>query len=353
LKLSPKQSDWFSTQPARDIYRIHVQPNSAKDQQPPQLISVFCREVPSLWKNSAQLKQPIQLRCFSFRRTTAAEQEANPEAMFYLAERVSWKLSPSDLEESAELHPTIPDRWVELAKVGWDLSWFDTLAANNQKRLSNDEAEPLLKMLQITKAEGNHQPAANMMVSAIDSMKKPVDNLAAAIDWQIRLVSGSVVDITRDGVESKYYQLDGFAKIPNQTVNYTIPDTGQSITFTNEFPVTIVTLFDEQYVPLDRLEAGEKSWQIGKTVQVQGRFLRLWSYESQRLSSPQSQSQSRQVAPLVVAGHLREANLLPEVSRTSLWSVALMGCAMLSVMVWVLSNFFKKSTRSTGRLKNP
>jgi hypothetical protein len=178
-------------------------------------------------------------------------------------------------------------------------------------------------------------------------MRKPIEHLAAPVDWQVRLVSGSVVEMARNSGTVKYYQFDGFAKIPNQTVSYTIPSTGQNITFENEFPVTVITLYDKEFVPLDKLRAGEQTWQIGKTAKVQGRFLRLWSYESQRLST--AGSSSRQVAPLIVASSLTEVSAVPEVSPRSLWSAILLGVAMLSVVAWLLKDFFKKSARPVRR----
>jgi hypothetical protein len=346
LTLASPQQQWFSAQPVKSIYRIQIQPAAAKDQQPPELVSVFCRDVPKLWRESAQLKQPIQLNCYSFTRSPG-ENTPTSKPQFYFAERVSWIMSDADVLQAADVHPTVPADWLTLAKLGWDLAWFDILAANNQKRLSIAETGPLLKLLEITLSTADKASSPMTTVQPIDSMKKPLEHLVAPIDWQVRLVSGSIVELATDSAKVKYYQLDGFVKIPNQTVNYTIPDTGQSITFENEFPVTIVTRSDQEFVPLDKLSAGDQTWQIGKTARVQGRFLRLWSYHSQRLST--RDASNRQVAPLVVASQLTEVNALPEVSQKSLWSVVLLGCAMLSVMFWVLRNFAKKSTRPLRR----
>lgn len=345
LALSPQQQDWFSAQPTKNIYRIQMQTAPSKDQQPPELISVFCREVPRNWQESVQLKQPAQFRCFSFSNTPDPGNEGLPQ--FYLAERAIWKLSDADLLRTAEFHPQIPQYWLQLARSGWDLAWFDLLAANNQKRLSQEETEPLLKLLEMAKPTGESSTPIEPLTKPIDAMSKPIEHLLSSIAWQVRLVSGSIVDLSRPGESIRYYQFDGFVKIPNQTINYSIPDTAQSLSFKNEFPVTILTRHDGEFVPLDKLRAGAKTWQIGKTVKVQGRFMRLWSYESQRLST--TGSTSRQVAPLIVASTLTPISALPEVSQTSIWSVAVLGCAMLFIMAWVLKDFIKKSSRPIRR----
>jgi hypothetical protein len=97
-------------------------------------------------------------------------------------------------------------------------------------------------------------------------------------------------------------------------------------------------------VSQEAISSGQTTWKIGRTVRVTGRFFRLWSYHSQRLST--QQQAIRQVAPLVVASSLEVDRPTPRQLGTVGWFGYAMAAAIILVLVGILVSVFNQTFRS-------
>jgi hypothetical protein len=145
-------------------------------------------------------------------------------------------------------------------------------------------------------------------------------------------------------VPTGYYQYDGFVKIPGQQINYQAEGAEKPVSFREEFPVTVLMQADSPFVSQEAISSGQTTWKIGRTVRVTGRFFRLWSYHSQRLST--QQQAIRQVAPLVVASSLEVDRPTPRQLGTVGWFGYAMAAAIILVLVGILVSVFNQTFRS-------
>ncbi len=354
VSLNESQQEWFSLQPTKVVYRLQIEltdSNSTRDpkavapnEPPAQLLSVFSAEIPSAWNRSAQLKQPVQIQAFELRQA-ASDSSTPPTVLCALANRIGWKLDDSSLANMDQLQPKIPAPWIDLAKAGWDMSWFDLLEKYNKKQLSNEELGPLVKLLEITSQRPTSR--TGRVSQPLEVISQPKTHIGLEVEWSVRLVTGSLVEITQDQRTIQYYQYDGFVAIPDgQTIKFDSGNTGgQTVDFKGEFPVTVLTSRDSQFVGREQIQAGQHTWPVGKRATVRGRFLKLWSYESERLKS--SSGNGRLIAPLVVASDMSELLIQPKMNRQGSWMFYLVGLAV----VIIASSFVQISFRNRARAR--
>ncbi len=370
MMLSEHQQEWFSVQPTASIFRLQVdaRKRDLSDSSPtskPQLKPVFCAQVPSIWKSSAQLRQPVQIRGFElFKRSSEGIQgEARNQAgdkpddldrasgtVCFIVDRLAWRLDGLGPDQIQQLKPALPELWWQLATQGWDLAWFDTLAENNKRALSSGETDALLSMLKIASNEANSDPqtaAAKPSLEPIQALQETPRHFGDRLDWTVRLVSATRV-ILED--KQSYLQFDGFVRLPpSQTIKFDSgKGDGKAVDFKGEFPVTILTTsLPELLRDAATDNAGGGTWKIGKQAQVQGRLFRLWSYESERLKTPTGNG--RLVAPLVVASTIVQTHNQPVMNRSGGWWIYLV--AMLLVIA--ASSFIQIRLRSRPRRAKP
>lgn len=361
LNLSEIQQEWFSVQPTRCIYRLQVELNSANltgstSQSSPQLVSIFCTHVPSIWKSSAQLKQPVQLRSFKLIKKSidnaSASQSSSQvsETICHIADRLAWRVDTIDEGSLQTLMPKLPDSWAQLGKQGWDLAWFDLLAENNKRVISGDEADALRSMLSITANESNSKLSSSEAAPSlqlVQALQDTASHIGEKVDWTVRLVSARQVDL--DGKQS-YFQLDGFARmLPGQVIKFDSGiGEGKAVDFKGEFPVTILSKAQPDLLQgKQAVSVGDGTWKVGLLVQVQGRFFRLWSYESERVKT--STGNGRLVAPLVMASSVTETRNPPVMNRSGGWWIYLV--AMFLVIV--ASSFIQIRLRGRSKRSKP
>jgi hypothetical protein len=374
IPLDARQQERFITGTAQAIYRLQVAlPSNTTAQNNPSSQAkltdesseaiTLCTQVPSFWIGKEVLYQPVRLQGFALmsREATDAALDNDTFRQLQLQTNTLCLLSASvdwgffDLHHSANaaaaqpsLKPTLKPSWLELAQAGWNLSWMDLLSQMNQKSLSASEAPPLRKMLEITAQ--NSESVQDAVQSPIEVMKDPLSNIGSAIDWRIRLVHGSLVQWSSSesqgqaSVPTGYYQYDGFVKIPGQQINYQAEGAEKPVSFREEFPVTVLMQADSPFVSQEAISSGQTTWKIGRTVRVTGRFFRLWSYHSQRLST--QQQAIRQVAPLVVASSLEVDRPTPRQLGTVGWFGYAMAAAIILVLVGILVSVFNQTFRS-------
>ena len=169
------------------------------------------------------------------------------------------------------------------------------------------------------------------------------------IRWQVRLVNAAVVKVNVDEVQaSSYYQFNGFLNIGNRQIRYQLASDGQGgevVNFDREFPVTLLMKQPpKEWIPSKVQQGTELSWEVGKFVEVEGFFYRLWSYRSELLDS--KKSNARQAAPLVLATSLE---LAPPPLRNNMSEIGWFGYALcvaiLVILGAILYSVFQKDKR--------
>lgn len=353
VTLNESQQEWFSLQPTKVVYRLQIEltdsntdrdPKTSSSSEPlSQLLSVFSAEIPSAWNRSVQLKQPVQIQAFELRKA-ASDSGAQPTVLCALANRIGWRLDEYSLANMDQLQPKLPAAWIDLAKAGWDMSWFDVLDKYNKKPLSNEELGPLVKLLEITAQKPTLRDGR--VSQPLEVISQPRAHLGLEVDWSVRLVTGSLVEIVQDQKTIQYYQYDGFVTIPDgQTIKFDSGNAdGQTVDFKGEFPVTVLTSVDSQFVGHEQIQAGQHTWPVGKKATVRGRFLKLWSYESERLKA--SSGNGRLIAPLVVASEMSELLVQPKMNRQGAWMFYLVGLAVVIIASSFVQITFRKRART-------
>jgi hypothetical protein len=387
FRLSEEQSEWFSVQPQSSISLLEIRatntiPLEGTNGAPPpvesasspggsgQPLQVFCLRIPQQWSGQPALQQPVRIRGFALRvLNSEAMPEQTPEqsTICIFTDGPGWVFPQETSTEIDSLVPQISDRWYRLAKSGWDLSWLDLLAEQNQKPLAPEETLPLINLLRLGLNQANALETDS--IEPIEVLRSPIENIAAPIDWKVRLVTGTLVQLdgqqnpqlkllwreqqSSDKATVGYYQFDGFVKLPGHRINYLTADQRQNILFEGEYPITVLIHEDSPLVDRSFLQdrsglTGGTSWEIGRTARVSGRFFRMWSYRSQRLSG--RSGDERQVAPLLIASSIRPASPDPVARSPVGWfGYALTGGVTLIMIGILLLAFSDASRKRRGR----
>ncbi len=314
VELDQTQRSWYQTQEKPELMRLEIQlqpdlfgpPSSplkgAEQLESQPLVTVFCRYVPSQWLSSSQLRQPVRLQAISLRDSHSSQ------IVCAIAERPQWLL-PEATEVDSLLPPVSP-QYLQLAKHGWDLFNIDVVAERHQAALAGDEAEAFYSLMRI--ANRLSEVPSSTESKPLELLSQAKQSLGKPVRWRVRLVSGTVVQVPDRRMQevlgdSAYVQFDGFVEIGNDRVSYqvlTADPNSQRIEFQGEFPITIVSRLDTPFAPPKKQLAQQASWQVGQYALLEGTFYRMWSYQSQLVRSRSSDSQARQLAPLIVASKL-------------------------------------------------
>ncbi len=307
-KLSNLQQDWFSIETTHAIFTLTFDIDQDEPEKSPSL--VICQSVPKIWQESLELCQPARIYGYAL-----SSPEIPMRVIF--SDSPEWVfIDPPSKNQRPALVPAIKPSWSAIASKGWNLSWFDLLESQNKKPLDAAETQPLLSLLAISHRE-SLEPLGPSVTAFPDILKNPNEHLGDAIDWKVRLVRGSRVELnsseSKVDTNTQYFQYDGFVSVPGQTVRYVIPNSKDELIFEGEFPVTLLMASASDFVPQNALNSGEISWSVGRHARAKGRFYRLWSYQSEKVESlgrhlwAESEATARQVAPLIVVGSLEPA----------------------------------------------
>jgi hypothetical protein len=361
IDLTEEQRLWFSVDSIRSIYKLQLDDST----------TVFCLHIPTQWRGYSQLHQPVLIRGFALAALGEDIQKNSPDsppALCILAQSPGWVFPKEGIEQTETLVPELSPRWLRLGAAGWDLSWRDVVEKNHQKPISSEETPALLHLITLVGRLDQNAGPEDMTdpVAPLQALREPIESMAAQVDWIVRLVSGSEVqlppgsfpELTGTGTEAadqrlrptRYYQFDGFVKLPGQKVNYQTADRRESIQFDGEYPVTILMQEGSEFILKDESGKNQPTWNIGKTARVGGRFYRLWSYRSERLSK--ADGDQRQVAPLIIAAKLEPASppLNPQ-EPTGWFGYALTGLVSL-IMAGILFSVLRDTwfpSRSSRR----
>lgn len=349
--LTDAQQAWFLADDSQQLYRVELSLAEAAvgsheaSTGNSQRAVVFCRRVPSAWLTAAQLRQSVAFDA------VALEKESDRSHLCYFAELPEWRFS-DDVRRSSLL-PAIDDHLWRLGSSGWNLAWLDAVREGNGKRIERDESHAFFALLRVANEKYPRASIVDGLSDPLQMLDKPQQSVGKPLRWRVRLVSGAVVQIDdprsaeRLGSD-RYYQLDGFVDIGARQIRYQVgePTQPREIVFEREFPVTIVTAETSQYVPREAVLGEQLNWQIGRYVELDGLFYRLWSYQSDLVSS--QRQAARQIAPLVVALELSESAPPPRRAEPVGWfGYALCGTtlAFLGAILWLASQNDRRPRR--------
>ncbi len=356
VELSESQRSWFQSRDAERLYRVEVQlqedlfgkPLGAQgipatglrdEDESPELVTVYCLEVPRMWLTSAQLRQPSR-----FKLLAIGDAQQSDRFLCGLASRPQWLL-PSDMPADEFLAPELPEHYLALGKLGWDLTNLETIANHNQQALTSNEAAGFYSLIRSLRAAppeklGNNQQMQPLLDTPLSILSHSQQSVGKELTWPVRIVSGTVVDV--DHPEHRlelgadcYVQFDGFVDIGVDHIRFQPAPAGRespALEFEGEFPVTIVTTLDSPLVPQEQIAAGQLSWSIGKYAIVRGRFYRMWAYQSELVKS--SGQAARQIAPLVIAASITPT--LPPM-RDSAHEIGWFGWALCGSILVILA----------------
>ncbi len=306
VTLSEEQRSWFFQKDTEKFYRLAVMTEGNQE-----ITWVFAKEIPRLWTVSPSLFQPVEISGLLLQPGARSADEPSGGAELalkscFLAEEIVWSLGLSDRDQ---LKPQVPEVFDRFGRAGFNLTWVDRIAANNQRPLQEEESEAFYSTLRLVSGPGAPLAAKSEVELSTSTplrmIKEAKDVFGRPLHWRVRLVQGARIKVPAEARASLgqdyYYQFDGFVDIGNKQIGFNVA--GQTEVFEREFPVTLVTCSDSQYVPKEELARGTQAWSVGKYVEVEGVFYRMWSYTSDRIEK--IREQGRQAAPLVVVSTLR------------------------------------------------
>lgn len=379
--LDDTQRAWFQTGEQAQLYQVELQlqvsdsDTQALAEPASELLTIYCERVPQMWLATAQLRQPARF----FGLALVDDEAAGNPSLCALAAAPQWVfpgIVSADMptsELASRLAPSLPPYLLQLGQIGWDLSYLDTIAARSQQPLARAEAPGFYSLLRLSRgapsaaasplvnsaaaqAEGDDAAAAQAMAllaNARESIGKP-------IEWRVRIVTGTLVRVTQADDQRQlggqsYIQYDGFVDIGNHRIRFQPNQSPQSplgdatatspLEFSGEYPVTIVAPQGEAWELGEATNAGQESWPVGQYALVQGRFYRLWSYQSELVKS--RSTQARQIAPLVVATHFSPTT---PPKRDASANVGWFGWAMSAAMIAILAAIVWSATRKKRSL---
>ncbi|MEC8555339.1 MAG: hypothetical protein VXZ82_10085 [Planctomycetota bacterium] len=306
VTLSEEQQSWFFQKDTEKFYRLAVMTEGNQE-----ITWVFAKEIPRLWTVSPSLFQPVEISGLLLKPEARSSEEPSDGAELalkscFLAEEIVWSLGLSDRDQ---LKPQVPEVFDRFGRAGFNLTWVDRIAANNQRPLQEEESEAFYSTLRLVSGPDAPLTAKNEVELSTSTplrmIKEAKDAFGRPLHWRVRLVQGARIKVPAEARatlgQDYYYQFDGFVDIGNKQIGFNVA--GQTEVFEREFPVTLVTCSDSQYVPEEELARGTQAWSVGKYAEVEGVFYRMWSYSSDRMEK--IREQGRQAAPLVVVSTLR------------------------------------------------
>ncbi len=339
--LADDQRDWFDPQANRRVFALQgrLEADGAEAQEQASEgpsdagVTIWSLDVPQFWLDAAALHQPSRIHGLAW---VDRREEGRVLALF--CRRPAW-IVPRQAVDACR--PQLPPEWRQLALGGWDLGWVDVVRRNNQHPIGQEEAPALFSLLRIIDQQSVAEGAVAPAEDPLQVFSAGEDALLKPVRWSVRLVSGSVVEVDDASQRrwlggDRYFQLDGFVDIGNRRIRYRTQDMppGESIEFEGEFPVTILVRTPGDLVPEEARRGAVRGWEIGRYAEVQGRFYRMWAYESELME--RKASGGRQAAPLVVAHTVRPT--VPQIrsSAGSVWFTYALGFALILILGYVL-----------------
>ena len=221
-----------------------------------------------------------------------------------------------------------------LVDAGFDLNLVDRMKRRQREPLEAEDGEAFYGMLALSPFPSS---SANN-VSAIQLLTNPDELTGTMIRIRVDVVQCTRIAVTSPDRQSQiasdhYYQLDGFVNLGDREVVIRSSDgRGEPVTFGGRYPVSLVS----RTVPDSLTPIAINPANRSRSVDVDGVFFRLWSYQSDLMRK----SDLDQFGPLVVASGFdlvkRTGGDPVGVSRIGVAAATALVLGIIAVTVWHL-----------------
>ena len=272
-----------------------VEAKSGKDS-----FAVLCKSVPAQWVGQPEIDQPIRATSVVVVQSTTD----NPRPLM-VSPNVGWY--PDSTSESLG----VSAGWVELADAGFDAGQFTLIRKKNRTSLSSSESPAFYEFLSCSREPVSDDTEA---IDLVPSQIETVDLLKSADligDYiRLRVETARIQHVYDASMLSKigqdhYWEIDAFGDLENVRIQAKSSDGDDKIEFGNRYPVTIMTL----ELPSELSSLVQDGGTVTKamlmhqtTLDVDGFFYRLWSYDTDFIGS---RGGDQQIGPLIAARHIR------------------------------------------------
>tara|TARA_R110002049_G_scaffold2750_2_gene21388 strand:+ start:92627 stop:94015 length:1389 start_codon:yes stop_codon:yes gene_type:complete len=203
-----------------------------------------------------------------------------------------------------------------LTDKGVDAAGLADLASRDRRPLAAEDADVFYPVMRAAAELASAQASTITTPQSVDPVPLLRDPNAYGGHW-LRMTLGTVrvtrIAVTDDRRREQlgsdhYFQIDASGDLGNVVVSIARPDgdAGPPIQFENTYPVSLVTRTLPTFLRdaiVQQEGAGAITTMISRPIQVDGFFLRLWSYESDFM---QRKGGGKQFGPLIVASRFTD-----------------------------------------------
>jgi hypothetical protein len=279
---------------------------------------VLCQHVPKAWLAAKKLDERCEMDGVFL--VSAAD---GPR--WFAANRLRWYADDQENDQRIK----VPQAWQFLGRHGVDMGRVESLQLRNQQSLNGGEREvfyPTLRLLDRLPDDWETVPSTPW--SLTDVLRAPRDYQGQRLKGQVtaRRVTKVLIDdpaITRRLGIDAYYQVDVFFPLDGTKIRLTAPgkeSTEDAPVYSNGYPGTVVclTLPKKLAVAAQKvLDGTAKTQLIQVPLEVDGIFLKIWSYHSPFLT--RGENEQTHPSPLIVAAELRALDP-PQIGKSSVFS---------------------------------
>lgn len=308
---------------------------------------IVCQHVPQAWLKSKRLQEPCRLD-----GVFLVSAKSGPS--WFAADRIRWYA-----DEAGAQRIKVPRAWQFLGRHDVDIGRVEALQRRNQQTLNGGERQvfyPILSLLDDFPDDWEEVPSTPW--SLTDLLRAPQDYQGQRLKGRVtaRRVTKVLVDdpaITeRLGIDS-YYQVDVFFPLKGAKIRLTAPDAKtneDAPVYTNGYPGTVVCLTLPSKLgnaAKKVLDGTAKTQLIQVPLEIDGIFLKIWSYRSKFLN--RGDTDRSHPSPLIIAAQLEVVDP-PETGKSSLFSTLIVvGFICLFCGALALGWWANQGRRATGR----
>ncbi len=275
------------------IFRLRLEPtpDSSEASSNGKTIHVaFVNHIPSLWKSRPEISQPISLEGVYLDTTTESGMKR-----CWIADHANWSwpwLSEST-QSPESFSPILPDDWRQLGAAGFDLSRVDMLRSLRGKAITSQESQAFYSLIDCgDHLSKNEETFADAALTAIDCLREKDPPHLRRIRAKVNIVRATRILVSdehdRSALDGEaYYELDGLANLDGLSIQLKSPDGKENVLFDGEYPITLISKHIPGWLaePTDDSSETPTMWYPRTTVEIEGIFYRLWSFNTAQTSA--------------------------------------------------------------------
>jgi hypothetical protein len=315
LKALPIRNATAVSNEPLSIFRLQIEPSSDIDQEPadePLTHVAFVNRIPNLWNDQKELSQPVSLSGLFLDAKTE-----NGTTRCWIADHPdwSWRWRSESSRSSKTFLPPLPDDWMQLGESGFDLTHADVVGNLRGKSITTHESQAFFSLIDCCdRLSMSDSSLASPALSAIDCLRAKDPPYLRRVRSKVHVVRATRILVTdeqdRTALDGDaYYELDGLANLGNLSVQLKSTDGKDTVTFNGEYPITLIAKQLPAWlaVSTDASSEAPATWYPRTTVEVEGIFYRLWSFNTAQTSavgktvssSGVEETKLKQIGPLV------------------------------------------------------